>query len=141
MTTYLFDASVVIALTAQEHVHHDVVSEWAAGIEQFARLPLSHSCYDAAMRSVEPQVESLSQRELRNESGRVLRAVSQGRSFVLTNSGVPVGRIVPLDAPAPGLTIARPARREGGWAALAIPRKVTKQSLAATLDDLREDRL
>lgn len=91
--------------------------------------------------SIEPHVESLSQRELRNESGRVLRAVSEGHSFVLTNSGVPVGRIVPLDAPAAGLTIARPARREGGWAALAIERKTTEQGLAATLDDLRGDRL
>lgn len=93
------------------------------------------------MSSIEPRVGSLSQRELRNESGRVLRAVSEGHSFVLTNSGVPVGRIVPMDAPAPGLAIARPARREGGWAALAIRRKTAKQSLAATLDDLREDRL
>lgn len=86
-------------------------------------------------------MESLSQRELRNESGRVLRAVSEGHSFVLTNSGVPVGRIVPLDAPAPSLTIARPARREGGWAALAIERKTGTKSLAETLDELREDRL
>lgn len=89
----------------------------------------------------EPQAESLSQRELRNESGRVLRAVSEGHSFVLTNSGVPVGRIVPIDAPAPALTIARPARRTGGWAALAIERKVATQSLSETLGDLREDRL
>lgn len=86
-------------------------------------------------------VESLSQRELRNESGRVLRAVSEGHSFVLTNSGVPVGRIVPLDAPAPGLTIARPARREGGWAALGIERKTCTKGLAETLDELREERL
>ncbi|MGC0273677.1 type II toxin-antitoxin system Phd/YefM family antitoxin [Pseudactinotalea sp. Z1739] len=93
------------------------------------------------MSMVEPQVESLSQRQLRNESGRVLRAVSEGHSFVLTNSGVPVGRIVPLDAHAPALTIARPARREGGWSALAIQRKTTKRSLAETLDDLRGDRL
>lgn len=93
------------------------------------------------MSDDKPQVESLSQRELRNESGRVLRAVSEGRSFVLTNSGVPVGRIVPLDAPAPALTIARPARREGGWAALAIERKATEQSFPAILDDLRGDRL
>lgn len=93
------------------------------------------------MSTIEPRAESLSQRELRNESGRVLRAVSEGHSFVLTNSGVPVGRIVPLDAPAPALTIARPARREGGWAALAIERKSTEQGLAAILDDLRGDRL
>lgn len=89
----------------------------------------------------EPEVESLSQRELRNESGRVLRAVSEGHSFVLTNSGVPVGRIVPLDAPAAALPIARPARREGGWRAMAIERKTSERSLTETLDDLRGDRL
>ncbi|THJ66076.1 type II toxin-antitoxin system prevent-host-death family antitoxin [Arthrobacter echini] len=92
------------------------------------------------MSTTEPQVESLSQRELRNESGRVLRAVSEGHSFVLTNSGVPVGRIVPLDAPAATLPVARPARREGGWRALAIERKTSEHSLAEILDDLRGDR-
>lgn len=92
------------------------------------------------MGTTGPQVESLSQRELRNESGRVLRAVSEGHSFVLTNSGVPVGRIVPLDAPAATLPIARPARREGGWRALAIERKTSEHSLTEILDDLRGDR-
>ncbi len=80
------------------------------------------------------------QRELRDESGRVLRAVSEGHSFILANSGVPVGRIVPVEAPAPALAIARRARRKGGWAALAIRRKGAKQPLAETLDELREDR-
>lgn len=93
------------------------------------------------MNTHEPEVENLSQRELRNESGRVLRAVSEGHSFVLTNSGVPVGRIVPLDAPPPALPITRPARRKNGWAALAIERKASAQGLAAVLDDLRGDRL
>lgn len=86
-------------------------------------------------------MERLSQRELRNESGRVLRAVSEGRSFVLTNSGVPVGRIVPLDAPAPGLAVVRPARRRGGWGELGIPRMRAGHALAQTLGELREDRL
>lgn len=93
------------------------------------------------MSAPESRIESLSQRELRNESGRVLRAVSEGHSFVLTNSGVPVGRIVPIDAPAPTLNIARPAKREGGWAALAMTRKTATQSLSEILDDLRADRL
>ncbi|GAB3747642.1 type II toxin-antitoxin system Phd/YefM family antitoxin [Microlunatus parietis] len=93
------------------------------------------------MSAAESWDESLSQRELRNESGRVLRAVSEGHSFILTNSGVPVGRIVPLDAPAPSLAIARPARREGGWAALGIERKAGRRSLETILDDLREERL
>ena len=38
--------------------------------------------------------------------GRVLRAVSEGQPFVLTNGGVPVAGIMPLDAPA--LPNARP---------------------------------
>lgn len=85
--------------------------------------------------------ETLSQRELRNESGRVFRAVSEGQSFVLTNSGVPVGRIVPLDAPQPSLPITRPARRVGGWSDLGIVRAEMGDELAGILDDLREDRL
>ena len=47
---------------------------------------------------------------LRNESGRVLRAVEAGETFVVTNAGVPVGRLVPLDHDPPGLRIVRPAR-------------------------------
>ena len=93
------------------------------------------------MSAIEPESESLSQRELRNESGRVLRAVGEGQSFVLTNSGVPVGRIVPLDAAAVTLRIARPARRVGGWAELDIQRKVTGRTTAQAIDDLRGDRL
>lgn len=94
----------------------------------------------AVVTGVEPQLGSLSQRELRNESGRVLRAVSEGQSFVVTNRGVPVARIVPLEEPAPALRIVRPARRQGGWAALGIARKAGAPSLAETLDELREDR-
>lgn len=89
----------------------------------------------------EPQVERLSQRELRNESGRVLRAVAEGRSFVLTNRGIAVGRIVPLDAPAPTLPIARPAKRVGGWAALKPQQSEDDRPMAQILDELREDRV
>ncbi|MGO1948449.1 MAG: type II toxin-antitoxin system Phd/YefM family antitoxin [Mycobacteriaceae bacterium] len=88
-----------------------------------------------------PGIESLSQRELRNDSGRVLRSVNQGESFVLTNSGVPVGKIVPLDTPVSGLRIARPAKRRGGWSALGIRRKSVPAGLPGILDDLRGDRL
>ncbi|MFC9444064.1 MULTISPECIES: type II toxin-antitoxin system Phd/YefM family antitoxin [Brevibacterium] len=87
------------------------------------------------------QAESLSQRELRNESGRVLRAVSEGHSFVLTNRGVPVGRIVPLDAPAPRLTIARPAKRVGGWTARDRRPSSDNRVMTEIIDELREERL
>jgi len=88
----------------------------------------------------ENQIESLSQRELRNESGRVLREVAEGHSFVLTNRGVPVGRIVPLDAPASTLSIVRPARRTGGWVALAPESTASDAPMARILEELREDR-
>lgn len=89
----------------------------------------------------EPRIESLSQRELRNESGRVLRAVGEGQSFVLTNRGVAVGRIVPLDAPAPALHISRPAKRIGGWAALKPQPAEGDRPMAQILNELREDRV
>ncbi len=92
------------------------------------------------MRVTEPQLEILSQRELRNESGRVLREVRQGRSFLVANNGVLVGRLVPVEEPTPSLAIARPARRHGGWAALGIPRKAPRGQLADLLDELREER-
>lgn len=88
-----------------------------------------------------PQEESLSQRELRNESGRVLRAVGEGHSFVLTNRGIPVGRIVPLDAPNPTLPIVRPAKRMGGWAELTPPKAEGDRPMSRILDELREDRM
>ena len=93
-----------------------------------------------ALPASEPPLEWLSQRELRNESGRVLRAVSEGQSFVLTNRGVPVGRIVPLDAPPPALPITRPASRVGGWGELARSRVARARSVSEIIDEEREER-
>ncbi|APZ34062.1 prevent-host-death family protein [Microbacterium aurum] len=92
------------------------------------------------MSAGEPQIESLSQRELRNESGRVLREVGEGHSFVLTNRGIPVGRIVPLDAPSPTLPIVRHAKRVGGWAALKPAGAENDRPMTQIIDELREDR-
>ena len=38
----------------------------------------------------------ISQRELRNDSGRIMRAVSEGETFVITRNGQPVGELTPL---------------------------------------------
>jgi antitoxin (DNA-binding transcriptional repressor) of toxin-antitoxin stability system len=38
----------------------------------------------------------ITQRELRNESGRIMRALDKGQSFVVTRNGVPVGELHPL---------------------------------------------
>ena len=40
MTTFLLDANVLIALTAREHVHHERVTCWAAGVQRFALCPI-----------------------------------------------------------------------------------------------------
>jgi len=38
----------------------------------------------------------ITQRELRNESGDIMRALDRGESFVVTRNGVPVGELTPL---------------------------------------------
>lgn len=38
----------------------------------------------------------ISQRELRNDSGQIMRELDEGASFVVTRRGEPVGELVPL---------------------------------------------
>ena len=38
----------------------------------------------------------ITQRELRNESGKIMREVDQGETFIVTRNGVPVGELAPL---------------------------------------------
>jgi antitoxin (DNA-binding transcriptional repressor) of toxin-antitoxin stability system len=38
----------------------------------------------------------ITQRELRNESGRIMRALDKGKAFIVTRNGVPVGELIPL---------------------------------------------
>jgi antitoxin (DNA-binding transcriptional repressor) of toxin-antitoxin stability system len=40
--------------------------------------------------------EQISQLELRNDSGRIMRALDEGESFVITRNGTPVGELRPL---------------------------------------------
>lgn len=40
--------------------------------------------------------ESITQRELRNDSGEIMRRLDQGESFVVTRNGVPVAELTPL---------------------------------------------
>lgn len=53
-------------------------------------------------------VKSISQRELRNDSAEVLRAVEAGDSYVVTRRGVPVAMIGPLRDTD---LVARPAKK------------------------------
>ena len=38
----------------------------------------------------------ITQRELRNDSGRIMRALDKGESFTVTRNGVPVGELSPV---------------------------------------------
>lgn len=38
----------------------------------------------------------ITQRELRNESGEIMRELDRGESFVVTRNGVPVGELTPM---------------------------------------------
>ena len=38
----------------------------------------------------------ITQREPRNDSGRILRALDRGKTFVSTRNGIPVGELIPL---------------------------------------------
>jgi prevent-host-death family protein len=38
----------------------------------------------------------INQRELRNDSGEVMRAVERGELFTITRNGTPIGRLIPL---------------------------------------------
>jgi len=40
--------------------------------------------------------DEISQRELRNDSGQIMRRLDRGDSFVVTRRGVPVGELTPL---------------------------------------------
>jgi antitoxin (DNA-binding transcriptional repressor) of toxin-antitoxin stability system len=40
--------------------------------------------------------EHISQRELRNDSGRIMRGLDEGQSFIISRNGTPVGELTPL---------------------------------------------
>ena len=51
---------------------------------------MSRTCYNGY------EMREITQRELRNDSGEIMRALDQGESFVVTRNGTPVGQLIPL---------------------------------------------
>ena len=51
---------------------------------------LSHPCY------ADPMPREITQRQLRNESGEIMRALDRGESFTITRNGVVVGELKPV---------------------------------------------
>jgi prevent-host-death family protein len=66
----------------------DTTRLWAATVN-CAGEPW-HTCYDS------PMAQTITQRQLRNDSGDIMRRLSQGEAFVVTRNGVPVGELVPV---------------------------------------------
>lgn len=53
-------------------------------------LSASHLCYSCYMS------REITQRELRNDSGEIMRALERGESFIVTRNSAPVGELIPL---------------------------------------------
>jgi prevent-host-death family protein len=43
-----------------------------------------------------PTMREITQRQLRNESGEIMRELDQGESFLVTRNGTPVGELRPI---------------------------------------------
>ena len=85
-------------------------------------------------------VERISHRTLRNESGRILKAVEHGESFVITNNGNEVATITPLNEdPFCGLAVTR-SDPEFSFSTLSPEERTHHDSNAQLLDYLRGDR-
>lgn len=80
-------------------------------------------------------MRTISQREMRNESGQVLREVEAGAVFTITSRGRPVARLVPVDQ---GVSGRRPARRPPVFSADELVRVGVASS--DVLDELRSER-
>ena len=44
----------------------------------------------------DPEAREITQRELRNDSGSIMRGVERGESYTITRNGTPIGRLIPL---------------------------------------------
>lgn len=89
-------------------------------------------------------MDIISQRQMRNDSASILRRVEAGESFVITNRGVEVARLVPFRAPN------NPERDELVNRGVLVARRVghvdlpvlveTDVDVEAALEDLRSER-
>lgn len=86
-------------------------------------------------------MSTISHRELRNDSPKVLRRVAAGESLTVTNRGEPVARLVPLGSSALEEAVAagqvQPARVPRDFSSI---RRIQGVDTAEVLEDLRGDR-
>lgn len=95
-------------------------------------------------RATPGRVDVISQREMRNSSGEVLRRVAAGESFLVSDGGRVTAMLVPAPTTPRDRLIAsgqlRPAVEPldvGAWEALDLPEAPASEAI---LDELRGDR-
>jgi len=86
---------------------------------------MSHRCYSRVM------LHQLTQRELRNRSGEIMRALDRGERFVVTRHGVPVADLTPIGRRGP-------VSAEALLDAVAAAPKVDPDRLRADLDAIAD---
>jgi antitoxin (DNA-binding transcriptional repressor) of toxin-antitoxin stability system len=60
------------------------------------RASIHRRCHDCAVAQQGGVLKrTISQRELRNDSGAIMRALDRGETFLVTRNGVPVGELRP----------------------------------------------
>ena len=72
-------------------------------------------------------IRKITQRELRNQSGELMRALDRGETFVVTRNGVPVGELTPIRSK-------RFVPAETAWAAFANSPPIDFARFRADLD-------
>lgn len=86
---------------------------------------------NATSATVPQFVRIISQRELRNDSGAVLREVQAGQTMIVTRNGVPIAELRPL---APRRFVPRAALADAGRRAPRVDAKRLRADLDAILD-------
>jgi len=86
---------------------------------------VSHQCYNDVM------LHQLTQRELRNRSGEIMRALDRGEHFVVTRRGVPVADLTPVGRRGP-------VSADALLQALATAPKLDPDRLRADLDAIAD---
>ncbi|MCP9490861.1 MAG: DUF2332 family protein [Solirubrobacteraceae bacterium MAG38_C4-C5] len=87
------DATVVLASSGD----HGPPVRWYAGASSSDKSSRTIGCPSYSTgATIVPMAVRITQRELRNESGEIMRALDGGESFVVTRNGVAVGELVPL---------------------------------------------
>ncbi|QTV80151.1 type II toxin-antitoxin system Phd/YefM family antitoxin [Microbacterium sp. NIBRBAC000506063] len=81
-------------------------------------------------------MRTISQRELRNESGEIMRQVQRGAQFRVTSRGTPIAVLAPI-----GRSVADELALREGTQRMVFPRGISStESTESILAELRGDR-